>query len=282
MKKKTKDKPIHSGHRSRMREKVRNGGLNALSEHEVVELLLNYAIPRQNTNPLAHKLIDNFGSLSNVIDADYYDLLKVDGVGSESALFFTIISSLIKLYKINKAQDEDIIIRNTFDAVKYFRNRFGVDKKEIMHIACMSKSHKVVSSFNFEGSSDSEVNFNLKTFMDKINQDNVNSIIMFHTHPYGDVTPSDSDLQTTQRCVYMANLMGINVDDHLILNEKEFCSMNQMGYIETMRKNSAKLVSIEDIDDDLFDVKKLKTNKFNFAFNIEDIDIEDKIKNKKK
>ena len=72
---------IHAGHRERIRERLRTAGLNAFSEHEVLELLLTFAIPRQDTNPLAHDLINTFGSLSAVLDADESELLRVKGVG---------------------------------------------------------------------------------------------------------------------------------------------------------------------------------------------------------
>ena len=88
-----KEKSIHSGHRSRLRNRVKKYGLDSLNEHEVLELLLGYAIPRKDTNPLAHNLINYFGSFAKVIDADFYDLLKVKGVGEETALFVKVLSS---------------------------------------------------------------------------------------------------------------------------------------------------------------------------------------------
>lgn len=280
----TREKPVHAGHRSRLREKVRKGGLKTLSEHEIIELILNYAIPRQNTNPIAHTLLNYFGSLSKVFDADYYDLLKVKGVGEESALFIKIISSFMQEYRESKAKEETIVIKNTLDGIKYFRKRFPIKDKELMHVICLSKMGKIVNSFSFTGSSDAEVNFNFKTFMDKINQENVFSIMMFHTHPKGDVEPSKKDLETTQRCVYISSLMGINFLD--LLNEDNHCSMYQRGYIQTMSRNGKKLVSPDEVNDDLFNVEKSlkpKLNNFNFGeIDLGDIDIEDKIKGKKK
>lgn len=285
MDKNTNDVSIHAGHRKRLRDKVKTNGLKSLSEHEVVELLLNYAIPRQNTNPLAHNLINNFGSLSKVIDADYYDLLKVKGMGEESALFFNIISSLIQEYRKCKAGEENIVIRNTLDGVNYFRKIFSVGGKEFLHVICLSKLGKIIYSFNFDGNSDTEINFDFKLFIDKINRENVNSIMMFHTHPAGKVEPSLSDLQTTQRCVYICGMLGINFLDHLVLTEKEFCSMHQCGYIDKMKSNSAKLVmSPLEVEDSVFTVKNIFSKTIN-ELNLDDIDlgdisIEDKFKRK--
>ena len=80
-----KNKSIHAGHRERLRNRLRGEGLTSFSEHEVLELLLTYAIPRQDVNPLAHELIDHFGSLSAVLEADTRELMKVKGVGENTA-----------------------------------------------------------------------------------------------------------------------------------------------------------------------------------------------------
>ena len=92
----------HKNHRSRLKTKVKNHGLECLAYHEVLELLLTYTIPRKDTNPTAHKLIEYFGSFSNVLDANYHDLLKVDGVGPESALFLNFLSQLMEMYNKTK------------------------------------------------------------------------------------------------------------------------------------------------------------------------------------
>ena len=89
-----KDNP-HKNHRSRLKNKVRKYGLECLEAHEVLELLLTYTIPRKDTNPIGHDLLDCFGTFSNVIDADYFDLLKVKGIGEESALFFNILAQFM-------------------------------------------------------------------------------------------------------------------------------------------------------------------------------------------
>ena len=283
--KETKEKSIHAGHRNRLREKVRKFGLKSLSEHEVIELILNYAIPRKNTNPLAHALINEFGSLSKVIDADYYDLLKVDGVGKEAALYINIISSLMQEYRECKAREENIIIKNTIEAVKYFRQSFPIAGPERMHVVCLSKMNKIVSSFSFVGKDDAGVNFDFKVFMDKINVENAASILMFHTHPNGNVDPSKEDLITTQRCVYISSLMGLNFLDHLILNENQYHSMAAIGEVDLMKRNSYKLVDLKELPNDIFEVKSknygIETLK---DIDIGDILLEDQLRkeNKKK
>ena len=256
MEKKTNDKDLHSGHRTRLRNRVKDNGLNSLSEHEVLELLLGYAIPRKDTNPLAHKLINNFGSLAKVVDADYNELKKIKGIGENTAFLINVISSFMPIYRESKAREDDIIIKNTFDAINYFRRRFEVGAKEFMHVIGLSKMCKIVTSFSFEGKTDDEVNFDFKTFVDKINNDNINAIMMFHTHPHGKAEPSANDLLTTQRFVYICSLCGVKFLDHIIFTETQCCSLFQLGHISKMLSKSSKLLTDED-DKDLFNVKQL-------------------------
>ena len=276
--KNAKEKSIHSGHRSRLRNRVKKYGLNSLNEHEVLELLLGYVIPRKDTNPLAHNLVNYFGSFAKVIDADFYDLLKVKGVGEETALFVKVLSSFMPIYKESKAKEDDLTIKNTLQAINYFRKRFDVKDKEFMHVICLSKTCKLVSSFSFDGKNDSEINFNFKTFMDKINKENVDSVMMFHTHPHGTVEPSVEDLKTTQRCVHFASVCGIKFLDHLIFNETEHSSMYQLGYINDMLLKSSELISYSSEEANL--VKKQNVDLSDI--DLGDISIEDKLKKKRK
>lgn len=276
--KNSKEKYIHSGHRSRLRNRVKKYGLDSLNDHEVLELLLGYAIPRKDTNPLAHNLINYFGSFAKVIDADFYDLLKVNGVGEETAVFIKVLSSFMPIYKESKAKEEDLIIKNTFQAVNYFRKRFEIKDKEFMHVICLSKTCKLVSSFSFDGKNDAEINFDFKTFMDKINKENVHSVMMFHTHPNGGVEPSEEDLKTTQRCVHIASLCGIKFLDHLIFNETEYSSMFQLGHIADMLRKSNVLISYSSEEANL--VKKQNVDLSDI--DLGDVSIEDKLKKRKK
>ena len=279
---KTKVKSIHSGHRTRLRNRVKKNGLDSLNEHEVLELLLGYAIPRKDTNPLAHNLINYFGSFAKVIDADYYDLLKVKGVGEETALMIKVLSSFMPIYKESKAKEDALTIKNTLQAINYFRKRFEVKDKEFMHVICLSKTCKLVSSFSFDGKNDTEINFDFKTFMDKINNENVDSVMMFHTHPNGGVEPSVEDLKTTQRCVHIASLCGIKFLDHLIFNEKENSSMYQLGHITDMLRKSNMLVSYSDEEAYAVKIKNKNSNMDLSGIDFGDVSIEDKIKNKRK
>ena len=88
----------HDGHRDRMRDRFRETGLESFAPHEVIEMLLYYSYKRGNTNEIAHELIHKFGSFHAVMDANYHDLTKVDGVGDTSATLIRFMSDVIKYY----------------------------------------------------------------------------------------------------------------------------------------------------------------------------------------
>lgn len=88
-------KYLHAGHRGRMRRRFLVNGLDGFSDHEVLELLLFYAVPRQDVNPMAHALIDKFGSLPQVLDAPEEALCSIHGIGPKIARFLTLIPDIL-------------------------------------------------------------------------------------------------------------------------------------------------------------------------------------------
>ena len=233
----------HKDHRQRLKTKVKDHGLECLAYHEVLELLLTYTIPRRDTNPTAHNLIDYFGSFSNVIDANYYDLLKVDGVGPESALFFNVLSSFMEIYNKSKLESKVSILNSTTKCVQFFREFYSIKPNEFMVMACLSKNKRVIKTFLYKGHDDTEVTFDIRNIANRINDHGVHSIVLYHTHPFGSTEPSQSDLDTTQRIISVCMVHGIDFDDHIILNETEHYSFKQNYLVDKMKTRHLSLFS---------------------------------------
>ena len=239
----------HVGHRQRLKDKVRKVGLEALSEHEIIELLLTYTIPQKDTNELAHTILNTFGSIANSIDANYNDLLKIKGVGEETALFFKVMANLMCVYKNSKGNKENVILNSTSKSVEYYRKHYFIGKKEEMKILCLSKKGSVVSVAEINGQDDTSVNFNIKDFVDKINKDNVDSIVVFHTHPNGGVEPSREDIFATQKILNVCVILGIKLSDHIILNETSQFSFKHSGLLNELENNILKTSSTLDYNE---------------------------------
>lgn len=226
----------HAGHRQRLKDKVRKTNLRTLADHEIIELLLTYTIPRKDTNPIAHNLLHSFSGLSGVIDASAKDLQKLDGVGEETALFFKVLSELFEIYKENKGKSTDKLT-STAKCVEYFRKNYEVSSDEYMVVLCLSKMGKIVNSFYEKGYNDHEITIDLKEFASKINVHNANSIVVFHTHPHGDVMPTIEDTEATQRIYNICSVFGIRLLDHIIVNETEHFSFASDGLLDEIAKN---------------------------------------------
>ena len=242
-----KKENIHKDHRKRLKAKVKKFGLSCLDYHEILELLLTYTISRKDTNPTAHNLMDYFSSFSNVIDADYYDLLKVDGIGPESALFFNILSQMIEVYTKNKLESEIFVLKTVDQCVAFFREFYSVKGNEFMVLACLGKNKRVIKTFVQKGNDETEITFDLHKIINSINDSGVKSVILFHTHPQGAVNPSLPDIEATQSLFNMCLVNKINLEDHIILNESEHFSFYSAGIIEKMRKNHFKVFDASSI-----------------------------------
>lgn len=232
---------IHKNHRQRLKTKVKNYGLESLAYHEVLEFLLTYTIPRKDTNPIGHSLLESFGSFCDVIDADYYDLLKVDGVGPESALFLNSLSALMEIYNKSKQERTSHVLKSAGACVKYFRSFHSIKSTENMVLVGLSANKRIVKVYKYKSDNDVSVSFNLKNIVNQIRVENVNSVVLFHTHPNGKAEPSNEDITATQTMLNMCLSNGIDFDDHIILNETEYYSFNHEGLISKMKAKFATL-----------------------------------------
>ncbi len=228
---------LHGGHRQRLKDKVRSFGLSALSEHEVLELMLMYSIPYRDTNDLAHRLIDRFGSIAGVLDADRKALKQVTGVGEETALFLSILPQLFSLYKLGKGASKVSYLRNVRNCVDYFRQNFEISNKEVFYIICLDRTYKVIDKHTLDGDNITKVTIDIKRFTEILINPAVSSLVLFHTHPNGKATPSVEDLETTQAIFNLCEMLKVGFCDHIIFNETDSYSLGQHGYINQMANN---------------------------------------------
>lgn len=239
----TKKENIHKNHRQRLKSKVQKHSLECLEYHEVLELFLTYTIPRKDTNPIAHNLIERFGSFANVIDANYFDLKKVEGVGPESAMFINMLSSFIEIYNKSKLEAKIEFLNSIGASVEFFRSHYSVKDKEFMVLTCLSKNNRVLKNFTYTGFDDSEVSFDLRSIANNINDEGVRKVVVFHTHPKGGAVPSVEDVIATQKLINVCMVHGIDFEDHIILNEYEHFSLKKSGMIDKMKQRCLDLFS---------------------------------------
>lgn len=209
----------HHGHRQRMQEKIAKFGLHSLQAHEVLEYLLWFTIPRKDTNPLGHKLIDKFGSIANVLNADPNYLATIDGIGARTAQFLTSLPEIFSIYKESVNLGKLDILNDVNACVRFFRNKFEIRKQEDFYIICLNGQNKVIKYETIKGENDVKIQIDTKHFAEFINDNNVVGVLVCHTHPLGQVIPSQDDMETTKALLQICNIMRKQFFDHIIFND---------------------------------------------------------------
>ncbi len=208
-------KAIHAGHRARLRERLRCEGMDAFSEHEVLELLLTYAIPRRDVNPLAHELIARFGSLADVMEAGEGELMRVPGMGEGAALLLSMMPQLLRRYQ-RSAQGERPVITNYAQARAYCESLFMGVRYEHLYMICLSKSGRVLHQALLHTGTIDEVALYPRLIVQTALRFNAYSVLLAHNHPSGVAGPSKADCAATDAVAKALATVGIRTADHLI------------------------------------------------------------------
>ncbi len=218
-------KPVsHDGHRQRMKERFISTGLKGFQDHEVLEMLLFYALPYRDTNGLSHVLIDAFGDLANVMDADYADLVKIPGVTPHIATLLTLSGQMAHRYQ-RERYSRGTLLYTTEDLGSYVLPYFIGKKEEGVLMVAMDSKCKVLNTrFIFEGNVNSTL-FNYRLAVQQALRDNATMIALAHNHPNGHAIPSNADIETTARFAEALALMDIRLVDHLIVAGDDFVSL---------------------------------------------------------
>ena len=207
-----KERPIHENHRARMQERVAHNGMESLAEHEVLEYMLYLAIPRQDTNPLAHRLIDHFGSFCRVMEATPQELMQVKGVGPRSA-------QLIKQATLD----------TTANAIEYIKPLFLGLQNEVLYIILMDDSCHPLYDLKAAEGVPNHVSIDTRKLLRDVLRSNASTAILAHNHPTGPALPSATDQLTTLKIMQLLAPAGISILDHIIVAGENACSMADRG-----------------------------------------------------
>ncbi|MBR7123101.1 MAG: DNA repair protein RadC [Oscillospiraceae bacterium] len=215
---------IHKEHRARVRSRFLQDGLDGFDEHQVLEMLLFYCIPRRDTNIIAHNLINRFGSLAQVIDAPVKELAKVDGVGEGTAVFISFLSQFDRYYNTNKNQEFQIL--NTIeDCGNYLLPYFNGRHKETVYMLCLDAKCKVLSCRLIEEGNVNSAGISIRKIVDMALTENATSVVLAHNHPSGLAVPSDEDIDTTVKIAKALRFVDVVLTDHIVVADGEFVSM---------------------------------------------------------
>lgn len=215
---------MHEEHRKRLKKRFVAEGLDSFEPHNMIELLLFYSIPRQDVNPVAHKLLSTFHTLDGVFDAPIEELEQVEGVGNNSALLIKLVSSLTRQYFIAKETVGDILVST--DAVRKYILPFYIgETAECVRLICLDSKCKVLCCTElFRGSVNSS-QVSLRMVVSIALRYQAAGVIIAHNHPGGVAIPSKEDLATTRSIQNALSAVGIALVDHIIVADGDFVSM---------------------------------------------------------
>lgn len=223
-----KPKPIHADHRARMQARVQRDGLESLAEHEALEYLLFFAIPRKNTNPIAHALIQRFGSFCAVLEASEEELAQVEGIGPASARLIHGVLDFARYYGLHK-RGRRVSLKQTEQAIEYVRPLFFGLQQEALYLIAMDDHCTPLRDIRVAEGLPNKVTFDINRLARAAVTTGCTCALLAHNHPSGLAAASEADFATTAQIVKALGLLGIDVLDHIIITTGDACSMRQSG-----------------------------------------------------
>ncbi len=220
---------LHSGHRERLRKRFFEEGLDAFEDHQVLELLLFYAIPRSDTNPVAHRLLKRFGSLSAVLEADPKDLAAVEGMGLGAAAFLSMLPHAMRRYMKDRISKESPHLSDPEKAARYVFPLMAGRTEEVFYVLCLDAQLKVNYAALVSSGTVKEAQILPRKVVEEAIRHKACSVILAHNHPSGTLKPSQSDIELTRQLADALNHIDIKVQDHIIIAGGDFLSFSKEG-----------------------------------------------------
>ena len=220
---------IHDGHRQRLKNRFLNEGLDNFEPLQVLELLLFYAIPRQDTNPIAHALLDHFGTLAQVMEAPVEELRKVPGMGDSAATFLSLVTSASRYYLKVESRKNDILT-NVEQYGKYLLHCFYGKRNETVFLLCLDAKCKVLACKEVGEGSVNSAAVPIRRIVEMALAANATTVVLAHNHPSGLALPSGEDRLTTRRLAVALAAVDIELADHLVVADNDYVSLRQSGW----------------------------------------------------
>ena len=223
-------KSLRSGHRERMRQRLRTHGADKLREDEVLEMLLFHVIPRGDVKEVAKDLIRTFGSLERVIFADEASLLAISNVGEQTVALFRLMQKLRSDFMRNDIVENNIL-NSWREAVEYCRAEIGFNQKEVFIVLYLNAKNRLIDKVDLSEGTVDRVTVYPREVVEGAITRKASSVLLAHNHPTGDLTPSKQDIDMTANIREALNTVNIHLLDHLIIGRQGHTSFKSLGLI---------------------------------------------------
>lgn len=220
---------LHGGHRERLKKRFLEQGLDGFTDIQALELLLFYSIPRQDTNPIAHALLQHFGSLFQVLEASPEELMQVSGIKEHSAVLLHLINQMGRFYLVDKAQRERVL-PTIEDCARYLQPYFYGRTNETVFLLCLDAKCKALCCKEVGEGSVNSAGISVRRIVEIALREGATTVVLAHNHPSGIAIPSPEDIQTTRRVAAALQSVEIHLADHIVMADDDYVSMVQSGY----------------------------------------------------
>lgn len=219
---------VHDGHRANMRKRYLAQGLEGFAPHEALELLLYYALPRRDTNGIAHALMERYGSLSAVLAAPAEDLQKVEGIGESAALLLTLVAPL---YRKAVLADTEVVLSTPERVGRYLLTLFHGKQREYAYELCLDRKGRLLACRELAQGSATSAAVEMRQVVEIAILTSASTVILAHNHPSGVALPSHEDYAFTDRARAALDTVGVTLADHIIVADGDYVSMAASGYL---------------------------------------------------
>lgn len=225
---------VHDEHRQRMKTRFLKEGMDHFADHEVLEILLFYAIPKKDTNPLAHALLERFGSLYAVFEASYEDLCGVSGVGGHTAMLLRMLPDILRRYQVSQAQTKTLLLKAPGSIADFLRPHFFGRTREEMFLLCLDDGGGILyGDVIFEGTIN-QVQIHTREILQAVISCGATNVILAHNHPKGLAVPSSDDMSATDTVGRALRFINARLIDHFIFSQGDCVSMRAAGYFKRL------------------------------------------------
>jgi DNA repair protein RadC len=221
---------LHSGHRQRLRERFLARGHEALADYEILELILFRALPRMDVKPLAKRLLDRFGSLSEVMAADAEQLGEFAGIKESAICEIKIVQAAAQRLLRDKVINRPVI--QSWEALlDYCKAAMAYEKREQFRVLFLDRRNVLIEDqIQQTGTIDHTPVYPREVARHALKLA-ASAVILVHNHPSGDPTPSKGDIDMTRQVIDALRPLGISVHDHLVVGKSGTISFKSMGLI---------------------------------------------------
>ncbi len=222
---------IHIGHRNRIDEKSRIMGLEFLNEHEQLEKILFAVIPRGNTNEIAHRLLERFGSVYGVLSADADNLKTVEGVGGRTAEFLHDLLPVLGIAERSMRNQKSLVLNDMNDIGNYAKTLFYGKTVENLYLISLNSANQVIRFDKVSEGTYVASDVSVRKISRLALNAEASAVVLAHNHPGGRIEPSYADFQITDAVKSQLGVLGISLLAHLIVSCDEWKDICELKYI---------------------------------------------------